>query len=137
MFENLNSWIQLLIMKKYSFESLEAWKDSRKLVQWIYQLTESFPKEERFGLISQVRRASVSVVSNLAEGSSRKSSKDQANFSQMAYSSLIEVLNHLILAVDLGFMIENKMSEARNIIEPLTLKIGGLRNYQLSRISKP
>ncbi len=122
-------------MRKYSFESLDAWTEARKLVQWVYFVTETFPNEEKFGLISQVRRASVSVVSNLAEGSSRKSPRDQAHFSQIAYSSLLEVLNHLILAVDLKFMNESKVSEARKIIEPLTLKIGALRNYQLSRIS--
>lgn len=124
-------------MRKYSFESLDAWKDARILVKWIYSLTNNFPSEEKYGLISQVRRASVSVVSNLAEGSSRKSPKDQAHFSQIAYSSLLEVLNQLIISVDLNFMSENQLTQGRTIIESLTLKVGALRNYQLSRITKP
>lgn len=116
-------------MRKYSFESLDAWKDARILVKWIYSLTNNFPSEEKYGLISQVRRASVSVVSNLAEGSSRKSPKDQAHFSQIAYSSLLEVLNQLIISVDLNFMSENQLTQGRTIIESLTLKVGALRNY--------
>jgi four helix bundle protein len=73
----------------YSFEKLEVWKESRLLVAWIYNLTKRFPKEEKFGLTSQLRRASISVVSSIAEGSARKTAKEQGRFYQMAYSSLI------------------------------------------------
>lgn len=59
-------------MKTYAFEKLEAWKESVKLVKLIYKITDQFPSEEKFGLISQLRRASVSIASNLAEGTSRK-----------------------------------------------------------------
>ena len=117
----------------YSFEKLDVWMEARKWVVWIYKITENFPTEERFGLISQIRRAALSVVSNLAEGSARKSSKDQAHFSQMAYSSLIEVLNQLIISTDLKFITDEILKEGRSLIEGLTSKVAALRNAQLAR----
>ncbi len=86
----------------YSFEKLDSWVDARKLVKWIYEKTAKFPAEEKFGLVMQLRRAGISIVSNLAEGSARMTPKDQAHFTNLAYSSLIEVLNQLIIAADLN-----------------------------------
>jgi len=77
----------------YAFENLTVWQESRKFVKEIYLVTADYPKDERYGLISQLRRASVSVSSNLAEGSCRWSKKEQARFYEIAYGSLIEVLN--------------------------------------------
>ena len=65
-------------MYTYSFEKLQVWKDAKELAKVIYALTGNFPAEEKFGLISQLRRASVSIASNIAEGSARQTSKDQA-----------------------------------------------------------
>ncbi len=98
-------------MHTYSFEKLEVWKEARELVVWIYAITKEYPAEEKFGLVIQLRRAAVSVVSNLAEGSSRKSAKDQAHFSQIAYSSLLEILTQLIVSGDLHFIPEEKVTE--------------------------
>jgi len=120
-------------MKKYSFEKLEAWQDSRSIGKEVYLITKDFPDYERFGLVSQMQRSSISVSSNLAEGSSRTSFKDQAHFTQIAYSSLIELLNQLILALDLGFIQEEKYIKLRNQIEILTGKLGALRKSQLNR----
>lgn len=115
----------------YSFEKLEVWQDARKLVVWIYKITKMFPDDEKFGLTSQLRRAAVSVVSNLAEGSARNTSKDKAYFSQIAYSSLVEVLNQLLIANDLGFIDERTLIDGRSKIEQLTQRIAALRNAQL------
>jgi len=117
----------------YSFEKLDVWVEARQWVAWIYKLTKKFPPEEKFGLTSQIRRASVSVVSNLAEGSARKSPKDQAHYYQMAYSSLIEVLNQLIISNDLKFITGEELAEGRGIIENISLKIAALRNAQLAK----
>jgi four helix bundle protein len=117
----------------YSFEKLEVWKEARRLVVWIYTITNSFPADEKFGLTTQLRRASVSVVSNLAEGSARRTAKDQAYFSQIAYSSLVEILNQLIIANDLKFVSNDVMAEGRAKIETLTQKVAALRNAQLAR----
>lgn len=124
-------------MPVYSFEKLDVWIEARQLVKWVYKVTAMFPLDEKFGLIMQLRRAAVSIVSNLAEGSARKSFKDQAHFSQIAYSSLIEVLNQLIIANDLGFLSGELLSEDRSKIELLTSKVATLRNSQLSKIPKP
>ena len=94
-------------MKEFSFEKLRFWKDLRQLVKEKYTLTKSFPEDEKFGLVSQMRRAVVSVSSNIAEGSSRTSYKDQAHFSQIAYGSLMKLLSQTILSLDLEY-IDNK-----------------------------
>ena len=73
----------------YSFEKLHVWNDARKLVKEIYFITEQFSQSEKFSLTNQMRRASISIVSNIAEGTGRTSAKDQAYFFQIAYSSLI------------------------------------------------
>lgn len=81
------------MLYKFSFEKLTVWIDSKELVKLIYSVTKTFPQEEKFGLTSQLRRASISVASNLAEGTSRKTNKDKAHFTTISYSSLKEVLN--------------------------------------------
>ena len=80
----------------YAFEKLDVWQKSRLLVKEVYKLTTHFPAEERYGLTSQLRRASVSVSSNIAEGSTRWGKWDKARFYEVAYGSLIEVMNQLI-----------------------------------------
>lgn len=102
----------------------------------IYKLTKTFPNDERFGLVSQLRRASVSVSSNLAEGSGRTSFKEQARFSETSFGSLIEVLNQLILSNDLEYISENEMNEFRTIIEEIGNKINSLKLSQLNRHNK-
>ena len=89
--------------KQFPFEKLEVWQDARKLVAGVYQCSRGFPKDERFGLTSQMTRAAVSVANNLAEGCGRSSFKDQAHFSNQAHGSLMETASDLIIATDLGF----------------------------------
>jgi four helix bundle protein len=120
-------------MKTFSFEKLEVWQLSRKLVLEIYKTTSLLPKEELYALTSQLRRAAISVSSNIAEGSSRKSPKDQARFSEIAYSSLIEVLNQLIIANDLLYIQEEELNDYRLKIDALLHKINALYNSQLKR----
>ena len=76
-------------MHIYSFEKLEVWKLARDLCVYIYKLTNTFPPEEKFGLISQMRRANISIASNIAEGSSRMGKKDQSHFYTISFSSTI------------------------------------------------
>ena len=87
-----------------SFTDLEVWKEAHKLVLMIYRLTKSFPKEETFGLTSQVRRSAVSVTSNLAEGFSRHSSKEKIQFYSISHGSLTELQNQLLIAKDIGYL---------------------------------
>lgn len=117
-------------MRIYSFEKLECWQHARQLAVWVYTTTKSFPTEEKFGIITQMRRAAISIASNIAEGTSRKTSKDQSHFSTVSYSSTIELLNDLIIANDLGFLASDMYSEGRERIEKQTLLIAGLRKSQ-------
>ena len=115
---------------KYSFENLEVWQKSRELTMEIYQATSTYPKEERFGLTSQLRRASISISSNIAEGSTRWSKKDQSRFYEIAFGSLIEVLNQLVLSTDLEFLHETQLTELRIKIDQIARMLNAL--YQSS-----
>jgi four helix bundle protein len=111
---------------KYSFENLEVWQKSRELVKEVYRVTSDFPADEKFGLTSQLRRAAVSVSSNIAEGSSRWSKKDQARFYEIAFGSLIEILNQSILSNDLEFMESTKLQDIRNNIDSIGRMLNSL-----------
>ncbi len=117
----------------YSFEKLDVWQLSRELVKEIYHLTNKFPDEERFGLTSQIRRATISISSNLAEGSARKTAKDQAHFTTISYGSLMEMLNQLIISSDLEYITYEELKQIRPSIEKIGNKLNSLRNSQLSR----
>lgn len=110
-------------MHRYPFEKLEIWELSVSLTVRIYKITSSFPSEEKFGIISQLRRAANSVSANIAEGASRLNAKDKARFFQMSYSSLMEVLSFLIISEKLSFMSHNELIETRKYIEELSNKL--------------
>ena len=120
-------------MRLFSFEKLDVWKLSREFTKIVYKISKSFPEEEKFGLTSQIRRASVSITSNIAEGSARITGKEQARFSEISYGSLLEVLNQLIVAVDLEYISENELNNNRNLIEEMANKLNKLRQSQLNR----
>ena len=120
-------------MYKYSFEKLVVWQNARELTKELYKITSDFPSDERFGLVSQIRRAAISVSSNIAEGSSRKTEKDQAHFYTSAYSSLIELLNQLILSSDLDFLQEDKYLKLRERIELISNQLNNLRKATLNK----
>lgn len=119
--------------KQFPFEKLEVWQDARKLVADGYQCSRGFPKEERFGLTSQLNRAAVSVANNLAEGSGRASLRDQAHFSAQSYSSLMEAASDLILAIDLRFTTEKDTDRILDQAYDLSVRIHNLRESQLRR----
>lgn len=107
---------------------------ARRLAVRIYKQTQSFPSEEKYGLTSQVRRSALSIGSNIAEGSTRSSAKDQAHFTTVAFGSLMEVFNHLIIAADLGYMKEDELKAYRQEIQPLSVKLSNLKLSQVKRI---
>lgn len=92
-----------------SFQDLTVWQEAHKLVLSIYKLSKQFPKDEQFALTNQIRRAAVSITSNLAEGYGRKTSKDKENFYIMARGSLDEVRNQILIARDLGYIDRSKI----------------------------
>ncbi len=123
-------------MHVFSFEKLEIWIEAKEFIKQIYYVTSKFPDTEKFGLISQLRRASISIASNIAEGSARKSFKDKIHFSTIAFSSSVEVLNQLIISFELSFISETDYLELRKMLESITNKINALRNYQIEQSNK-
>lgn len=105
----------------HRFKELEIWKRSRLFCSKIYELTSQFPESEKFGLTNQLRRASVSIPSNIAEGSSRNSNKDFSRFLQITLGSAYEIETQLLIASDLSFItvneLENITSELEQIIK--------------------
>lgn len=97
-----------------SFIDLHAWQEAHKLLLLVYRLTQPFPKEEQFGLTPQLRRAVLSVSSNIAEGFSRSSIKDKTHFYTMAQGSLTESQNQLLAARDLGYLPKTDFQLAAN-----------------------
>ena len=120
-------------MYSFSFEKLEVWQDSRILARKIYILTNKFPQIETYGLISQLNRAVISIASNIAEGSGRQTQKDQAHFTSLAYGSLMEVLNQVIISNDLGYVTKSDYQEIRVEIEKIANKLNALRKSQFRK----
>ena len=120
-------------MYTFSFERLEVWNRSRLLTKKTYEITKVWPESENFGMISQIRRAVISLCSNIAEGSSRKTMKDQAHFYSIAYSSLMETLNQLIISNDLRYLEDSKLLDLRNNIHSISIMLNNLTKYTLGK----
>ena len=115
----------------FRFENLEIWKLARKFTVDIYSLSKKFPKEEQFGLISQIRRAAVSVVLNIAEGVDRKSDKEFVRFLRMSMTSLEEVVAALYIAIDQDFIKQEEFDYLYKSANILASKINALINKLL------
>ncbi len=120
---------------QFSFEKLDVWQLARKLATAVYKATQSFPAEERYSLVSQIRRSAVSVSANIAEGTTRQTAKDQAHFTTISFSSLMELFNHLIIAADLGYILNEELVVYRQQIQQLSVKLSNLRASQVKRIN--
>ncbi|TRX72377.1 four helix bundle protein [Carboxylicivirga sp. M1479] len=118
--------------RKHNFKGLQIWQKGRVLVKDIYQLTSEFPKSELYGLVSQMRRASVSIPSNIAEGSGRKTSKEFSRFLEIAYSSALELETQLYLSFDLSFISESTLDEFLFKIEEVQKMISSFDNKILA-----
>lgn len=109
-----------------SFQDLKAWQEGHKLVLIVYGKTESFPRDEQFGLTNQLRRAVVSITSNIAEGFNRKSLKEKIQFYSIAAGSLAEVENQLIIAKDIGYIDQETFDDSLSYIITVSKTINGL-----------
>ena len=112
----------------YSFEKLKVWQEAKKLVVAVYHLLDSFPKFEKYALCDQIRRAIISVPSNIAEGSGRRSLKEQIHFLEIAYGSLMETYNQLQIAIDLTYITEESVEAIKPSIDAVAKMINGLSN---------
>ena len=115
--------------KLEDYKDLEVFKECRKLVKMTYELTNSFPKEEIYGLTNQVRRSSVSVVSNISEGMGRQHITDTIHFMFIARGSLFELEAQTILAFDLGFLNTLYHQEITSLIKTCLKLLNGFINY--------
>jgi four helix bundle protein len=120
----------------YGFEKLHVWQNARRLVAQVYKVTTSFPKAETYSLVDQIRRAAISVPANLAEGTSRISPKEQAHFTAISYGSLMELLSHCYLAMDLQYIDREAFDELRNNIFKISNELNALRKSQFQRDEK-
>ena len=121
-------------MYTYSFEKLDVWQKSKSFSVLIYKVTKDFPSDEKFGITNQLRRASVSIASNIAEGISRISYKEQARFSEIAFGSLMEVLNQIIISKELEYLNIDVYEKIRIDIDEISNKLNALKKTQISRI---
>ncbi len=108
---------------KFNCENLEVYKIARFLVMEIYAITKTFPSEEKFGLVSQLRRASISISLNIAEGSGKYSKKDFANYTRISIGSVIEVDTALKIAIDLGYTSKVSCVKIDKMIQELYFKL--------------
>lgn len=117
---------------KYSYKNLDVYKESKVLVKLVYSLLEKFPKVETYALCDQLRRAVISVPSNIAEGSGRTSSKDQAHFFEMAFTSLMEVSCQMDIACDLGYVGKTELNQIEEQVRRIAAMLSGLRKKCLA-----
>jgi four helix bundle protein len=116
----------------HSFEKLNVWQESIDLVELIYEATNKFPSEEKFGIISQMRRSSISISSNIAEGTSRVTNKDKAHFSTLAFSSTMELLCQIIISKRLNYISEDEYLLFREKTLKISNMINALKKAQLN-----
>ena len=116
----------------FGFERLDVWQKAMAFARQIYRATRSFPKEELFDLTSQLRRASVSVAANVAEGTSRTSGRDQARFFEISFGSLNEVATLLHIAVGEGMLDKRCFTELRAKIADIGRMLSGLKRAALN-----
>lgn len=116
-----------------SYRELDVWKHSRILVKSIYQITRAFPKDEQFGLTNQLRRAAVSVPSNIAEGCGRNHAKDSIQFFFIARGSLYEVETQVIVSFDLDYLSQQDLDSTLDQIIKCKKILNGFINYYQSK----
>jgi four helix bundle protein len=113
-------------VKIRKFTDLKAWQEARVLVKDTYQACSTYPDSEKFGLVSQMKRASVSIASNIAEGFKRETMKDKMHFYVMAHGSLTELQNQFIISNDLGFFTGRPYDEVMTLSEHVDRILTGL-----------
>ena len=111
----------------FNFEKLDTWKEAIAFADIVYQLTRGFPAEERFGLTNQMRRAAVSISSNLAEGCSRSSRADYARFVEIATGSVFEVVSQATIGRNQGFLDQTGYQSVYDAAEKQSRMLSGLR----------
>jgi len=123
-------------MSVRSYQDLDIWKKSMLLTKHIYQITENFPSTERYRLTDQLCRAAISVPSNIAEGSSRKSTKEFIRYIHIAYGSLAEMETQLLLACELGYLKQPLIQQHCKEISELGKMMNGLLKTLTTKLTE-
>lgn len=121
--------------KKYNYKDLDVYKEAKTLVLQVYALLNTFPKEEVYALCDQLRRAVISIPSNIAEGLGRISTKEQIHFLEIAYGSLREVDCQLDLAKELGYISAEAFAGVETQLNKVAALIAGLRNQRSASLN--
>ena len=116
-------------MKVNTFRELDAYKEGKKLIKEVYRLLKKFPKEEQYAMCDQLRRAAISITSNIAEGSGRNSFKEKVHFLEFSYGSLMEVLSQMDVACDLEYITVEEFNNFEVMVENVGRPLSGLKNY--------
>ena len=117
---------------KHNYKNLRIWKDSIEMAKCIYDITEAYPDKERYGLSSQMRRASISVTSNIAEGSSRTTDKHFKQFLSIAIGSIYELQSQLIISLHLNYLSKDQYKIIENELTILNKRMHAFSNKTLS-----
>lgn len=118
--------------KTYSFEKLDVYQLARSFRKELNVLLKSFPKHEMYDLVSQIKRASGSVTTNIAEGSARATSKDKAYFTNISYGSCMELFDHINAALDLEYLNTVVYEDLRVKLDVIVAKLNNLYHYQIN-----
>ena len=115
------------IMNKYSYKNLNVYQDAKSLVVDVYKVLKLFPAEEKYALCDQIRRAVISITSNIAEGMNRMSDKEKAHFIGVAYASMMEVDSQLEVSVELGYLTPELYNTLEEKIDCIARQLSALR----------
>ncbi len=120
----------------FSYRKLDAYQKAKTFVLHIYRLLKQFPKEEQYALCDQLRRAAVSIPSNIAEGMGRVSIKEQIHFIEFAFGSLNETMCQLEIAYELGYISQEELETSEEFVKELTRMLSGLRKVREAKLVK-
>lgn len=120
-------------MTEYSYQTLNVYKDAKALVLKVYRLLQQYPVEERYALCDQIRRAAISITSNIAEGMSRYSDKEKVHFLEIAYASMMEVESQLDISVELNYINRAQFDSIIDNINSVGKQISALRGKYMSQ----
>ena len=121
------------IMDNFSYRKLRVYQHSKLFVISVYKMLVAFPAEEKYALSDQLRRAVISIPSNIAEGMSRTSVKEQLHFLEIAYGSLNEVMCQLELSQELGYITQNQLKELEDEYQTIAQMLSGLRKSKQTK----
>ena len=121
----------------FNYKNLVAYQRAKEMVKEVYRLLKKFPREEQYALCDQLRRASTSVTSNIAEGTNRQTYPDKIHFLEIAYGSQMEVHSQMDVACDLGYITPEELAHLEETIIGVVKPLSGLRSSYQEKLHKP